>query len=253
MNIKKGREPKQSSEPDILRAIGALLVVGVSVTAVITAIRQYSAAYVMIDPSREYALIAAFMTVGALILMTLFPTSSRYGFHIISGSVVIAFAVAAAPKLGLIEHAPLFWRVLVLVATTAPIGAIFFLFRGLTQRAKVGESGRKFRGLLGESDRNRLRLPHPKNKAGEGRATQLLANPDTEVHNETAESLAMLNETLYELSKHNGNMAATAKALGMTPPGVGERLKRLYKVSPQQVQQHAPDWVRRNIKEDAEV
>lgn len=232
---------------------GALLLIGVSVTAIITAIRQYSTAYIMVEPSREYAVIAAFMTVGALTLMVLFPTSSRYGFHVISGSIVAAFAVAAAPKLGLVEHAPLFWRIVVLAATTAPIGAVFFLFRNFSQRAKVGESGRKFRRLSGETDRNRLRLPYSKKKAGEGRATQLLANPDNESHNETAESIAMLNETLTVLIDNKGSMAATAKALGLSAPGVGERIRRLYKVNPQQVKLRAPDWVKRNIKEDAEV
>jgi hypothetical protein len=59
----------------------------------------------------------------------------------------------------------------------------------------------------------------------------------------------MLNETLEVVRQHRGNMAAAARELRMSAPGIGDRMRRLYKVNPEQVERYAPEWVRRNIKE----
>jgi hypothetical protein len=74
---------------NLRRAIAAFLLIGVSATTAITAIRQYSTAYMMVESSREYALVASFMVVGALVLAVMFPASSRWGFPVLAGSLVL--------------------------------------------------------------------------------------------------------------------------------------------------------------------
>jgi MFS family permease len=230
---------------NLRRAIAAFLLIGVSATTAITAIRQYSTAYMMVESSREYALVASFMVVGALVLAVMFPASSRWGFPVLAGSLVVAIAVAIAPKLGLVEHAPLFWRWALMGAVAFPIGVILSQLRNLVPKAKATESDRKRPKI----DRKLLH-PSRKQKALMTRKPpKILANPDTESPDESAESLMMLNETLEVVRQHRGNMAAAARELRMSAPGIGDRMRRLYKVNPEQVERYAPEWVRRNIKE----
>jgi hypothetical protein len=147
------------------RALGAFLLIGVSSAAIVTVLRQYSTAYMMIEPSREYSLIAAFMVVGAVVLLVMMPPSAavKFAFWSVGAAIVAAFAVAAAPKLGLVEHAPLTWRYVLLGAAVSPIAAVLMLFWSLTPKAKVSESDRK----LAKVDRKPLRISR-KPKATEG-------------------------------------------------------------------------------------
>lgn len=226
------------------RAFAALLLIGVSVATMITAIRQYSTAYMMVEPSQEYAMIAAFMVVGSIVLAVLFPASTRYGFWVLVVSLITAIAISVAPKLGLIEHAPLLWRVALLLAIALPVGVVVSQMRNFITPPKPAETGRNLIETHAQID---IEEP-PDTEEEEGSEPQLLANPDNETAAETAETLIMLNETLDVVRRHRGNMAAAAKELNLTAPGVGRRMQRLYKVNPDQVQRYAPQWVQRNIK-----
>jgi MFS family permease len=226
-------------------ALAAFLLIGVSVTTAITAIRQYSTAYMMVEPSREYALIASFMVVGALILAILFPASSRFGFPVLAGSVVVAIAVAIAPKLGLIEHAPLAWRWALMGAVAFPIGVVVSQLRGFAFGAKVSESQRK----LPKATRKSLSIRRPAKALSGGKRPKELANPDSESPNASAEEITTWLETLTVFVDKKGNRAEAARALDMTPPGVSYHLRQLYKVEPDLMEEKVPEWVQRNIKE----
>jgi transcriptional regulator with GAF, ATPase, and Fis domain len=60
--------------------------------------------------------------------------------------------------------------------------------------------------------------------------------------------MATLLETLTVFVDKGGNRAEAARVLGLTPPGVSDRLRRLYLVEPDLVEEKAPEWVERNIK-----
>jgi hypothetical protein len=228
------------------RALGAFLLIGVSSAAIVTVLRQYSTAYMMIEPSREYSLIAAFMVVGAVVLLVMMPPSAavKFAFWSVGAAIVAAFAVAAAPKLGLVEHAPLTWRYVLLGAAVSPIAAVLMLFWSLTPKAKVSESDRK----LAKVDRKPLRISRKPKAIGDRKRPKELANPDTESGEASAAEMATLLETLTVFVDKGGNRAEAARVLGLTPPGVSDRLRRLYLVEPDLVEEKAPEWVERNIK-----
>lgn len=232
-----------------------MLLAGVAFGAVYTVTRMYSAVFMMIQMPYDDSLIASFVVVGSVLIALIIPDSwlSRFIFTMLSLSIFGGMAAALARPLGLLDMYPLFWRWVLLLAGSIPFAMAAVLYwsfkRPMEPKVKMSESRRNFRSLSGKSDRKRLRVARPPKAIGEPKPIQLLANPESESDDETAESLAILNTTVYTVSKHRGNMAAAAKELKLTPPGVSERLKRLYKLNPEQVQRHAPDWVKRNIKD----
>jgi hypothetical protein len=213
------------------RATGAFLLIGVAAAAVITVLRQYSTAYMMIEPSREYALVAAFMVVGVVTLLVMMPPSLavKLAFWSVGAAIVAAFAVAAAPRLGLIDHAPLTWRYVLLGAP----------------KAKAGESERKLSVTFAETDEEE---DEPKAE-GEGKRPKEIANPESESAQLSLLEMSPLLETLTVFADNNGNRVRTAELLHLTPPGVSDRLRRLYQIEPDLVKEKAPEWVRRNIKD----
>lgn len=229
------------------RGFGALFLVGVAAAAIVTVLRQYSTAYMMVEPSREYALVAAFMVVGIVVLLLMMPPSAvvKVAFWSVGAAIVAAFAVAAAPRLGLIDYAPFTWRFIILGAVVFPIAAVLMLFWSLAPKAKVSESQRKLTVAFDEMDDEE---DEPK-AIGEGRKPKELANPGSESAELSLIEMSPLLETLTVFSDNGGNRVKTAEALGLTPPGVSDRLRRLYQVEPELVTSKAPEWVKRNVKD----
>jgi hypothetical protein len=236
----------------ILDVIRKVITSVLALSVIAASARQYAIAYRLTEPDPLWASVASVVVVGTVLLALLFPdnTASRVGFWGLLVAAGAAWIVNAATPLGLTQYSPLVWKGLILAMAALPAPLAFWVLRdAVTPRApepKALESRRKSpkatRKILGFDGR-------PKAKV-ERKRPQELANPESESVPESVESLAMLNETLTVLVDHKGNMASAARALGLTPPGVGDRLKRLYKVNPAQVRRYAPDWVRRNIKTD---
>jgi hypothetical protein len=183
------------------RATGFLFLIGVAAAAVVTVLRQYSTAYMMIEPSREYALVAAFMVVGVVVLLVMMPPSLavKVAFWSVGAAIVAAFAVAAAPRLGLIDHAPLQWRYALLGVGVFPIAAVLMLFWSLAPKAKapkVSESERKSSKAMSESGRKRVAARRPPKAVAAAKAPKELANPDSGGGEISAAEMATLLETL---------------------------------------------------------
>jgi hypothetical protein len=180
-------------------------------------------------------------------LLVMMPPSLavKLAFWSVGAAIVAAFAVAAAPRLGLIDHAPLTWRYVLLGAGVSPIAAVLMLFWSMAPKAKAGESERKLSVTFAETDEEE---DEPKAE-GEGKRPKEIANPESESAQLSLLEMSPLLETLTVFADNNGNRVRTAELLHLTPPGVSDRLRRLYQIEPDLVKEKAPEWVRRNIKD----
>lgn len=230
------------------RAAVWLLLIGVAMTGGYTMVRMYAPAFQLAQLSRDDALIASLFVVGAVMVALLLPKTltALAALMGLSLSIAAGIAGAAALPLGLIEHAPLFWRGLLLGSVAAPFACTPLLFWNMKPTATPTRLRGNLPQFTGATDRKRITIRRPPKAIGEGSKPQLLANPESEETNETAETLLELNETIETVRKHKGNLTAAAAELKMTRQGVGERLKRLYKVDPRQVERYAPDWAKRH-------
>lgn len=226
------------------RAFVYLLLLCVSAGASYIVTRLYAPAFVLAQISPDDALVAALVVVGAVVIALMLPKSVATIVMLIGASLSVAAGIAgaAALPLGLIDHAPLFWRGLLLGAVSVPMPLIPLLFWAMKPSPKVTESQRR----LPKIDRKSLTFDRKQKRLSERKSPKVLANPASE----SAEDVALLLETLTAYIDSKGNMAATARALGMTPPGVGDRLRRLYEIEPERVTRDAPEWVKRNIKDE---
>jgi hypothetical protein len=240
----------------ILDVIRKVITSVLALSVIAASARQYAIAYRLTEPDPRWAVVASVVVVGTILLALLYPTNaaSRVGFWGLLLAAGAAWIVNAATPLGLTQYSPLAWRglILAMVALPAPI-AFWVLKEAVAPKAppkvKALGSGRKSPKV----DRKRFTFGGKPKVTVERKRPQELANPESESPPESIESLVMLNETLEVVRQHKGNMAAAARALGLTPPGVGDRLKRLYKVNPDQVRRYAPEWVKRNIKEEVDA
>lgn len=229
------------------RFIGWLAIIAIAGMGTYTISSLYSAVFRMASLSYDDSYIAALAVVFAIVITLFVPESmlSRVVFGIGSLSLIGGVMTALAPSTGLMTTYPLLWGWVGVLSMSLGVGSVFpacwAVSKVLRGQAKVTEDHRRLpkidrKSSIESKDRRRLSVR---------RSSKILANPESQ----SVEDVTKLLETLSVFIDNKQNMAATARALGMSPPGVGDRLRRLYELEPERVTRDAPEWVKRNIKD----
>lgn len=190
----------------------------------------------------------------------MFPAhnASKVGFWGLIFAALVAYAVNAAAPLGLVERAPIAWRVLVLAMVAVPAPIALWVLKAVSldmvpqpklagiETKTITETGqvsvaepKPTRGLLGFGAR--MKVERPRLKSGSE------TNTDTETDTKTTLTDEELYYTLSVMKRYNGVGARAAKHLNMSVTAVNKRLRTLYAKDPGAVEADVPEWVKRNI------
>ena len=243
---------------------GATFAIVLFTLAMAFAYRQLTGIYSYVEASVDWRGITATLVVGSMIYsLTLRHWAAKIAFWLIVISVAGATAINTASPLGLINYFPPLWGLGILLVVAGGVGfAVTVASIGI--REQVTEPLAEVLGIeiAPLPPTKALPKPEPKRKIL-GFGTRLggffpKPKPTDGADTETAEPRELLYLTMQTLAKagpngKEGRVAAAAAQLNISTAGVNKRLRELYKQQPRVVEANIPNWVQRNIKDDAKV